>query len=719
MSVGLPCPPQRRLLAALLLCLSLCAAPVQAQSQLPAAAAAKADPVADFDLQRQLADIRELNRYQPSTALAMLGKIAVPARAASIAVKAEFLDQLCLSYRMLGERATALKVAEELIAFGRASGDKVALAKGLLAKGFVLYTMDQLAPSHALAWEGAALAETTDDMALRISANIVAGQAYSEDGNFPEALKKMQAAVTLARSYDRPIHSVMALNALATLYGEMKEYERGFQVLAEAYEAAAKAHSPVRVAALKKTEYALSIDTNQPKRARAALLAGLEIQRRIGATTMIPVSLVNISDSYLQERDYRQTLEYAHLAIEAALPLKDTGTEAIARINIGQAYLGMGRLAEGKRSFEAGLAVVERTGAKPALQEVLLEYGGALERAGDFAGAVQAYHRERALSIELFEGRRQKALLELQGKYEADKKERQIELLRRDNQIKGAELSNRRLQQRIWWLLAVVGALVVLIVGFLYRKVRSANALLEVRNHELKQQSSRDPLTALYNRRHFQEFMRARASAEALIEQRGEQRAASAVNTGEDTVAALFLLDVDHFKHVNDSYGHATGDAVLTMISNNLRVILRETDMIVRWGGEEFLAFLPAVPRDGLDDIASRLLAGISAHAISCNGRSLNVNVSIGYAPFPLSPGEQQLPWERAVNLVDMALYMAKSHGRNRAYGVRGFAAGGSTTIEQVEHDLEAAWRAGVVDLSVVLGGDAANVTSDAELLSA
>src|SRR5450830_1496791 len=681
--------PHRRRQAAMLLSLSLCAAGVHAEpTPAPQTVAASGEQALD----RQLDDIREINRYQPGTALDMLRKIEAQARAAGGATRAEFLNQLCYSYRTRGLRPEAMALAEELIAFGRAEGNDVALAKGLLAKGFVLFAMNELAASHKLAWEGAALADRTADMALRISATITAGQAYAEDGNFPEALARLQTAASLARSYDRPIQSVMAFGALATLYGQMKQYDKGFQALDEAYAAAARTNSPGRLAGLKNTEYGLAVETHQPKRA----LAALEIQRRIGASTRIPTTLVNISDSYLHQRDYRNTLLYANQAIEAAQPVHASGTEATARVNIGQAYLGLGQLAEGKRSFEAGLAFFEKSGDKPELQGVLLEYGEALERAGDMAGAMAAYHRERTLSNELFEASRQKAVMELQGKYEADKKERQIELLRRENQVKSAEIDNRRLQQRVWWLLLVVFALVAVIVGILYRKVRNANAQLKVKNLELKQQSSRDPLTALYNRRHFQEYMRSQA--------KDEKRAASLALAGEDTVAALFLLDVDHFKHVNDTHGHAAGDAVLTMISENLRVILRETDMIVRWGGEEFLAFLPAVPRAGIDDIASRLLAGISATTIDYQGSKIAVNVSIGFAPFPLSPGEHPLPWERAVNLVDMALYMAKGHGRNRAYGVRGFVKDSGATIEQIEQDLEQAWRSGAVDMSVVLG---------------
>jgi diguanylate cyclase (GGDEF)-like protein len=670
----------RRRIAALLASLSLASGLAAGQSHP--------------DLDQRIADIREVGRFVPNKALAMLLKIEPQARAADTAAKAEFINQLCLAMIKVGRSPEALVLAEELIAFGKEKRDKVALAKGLMAKGYVLSAMQELKASHQFAWEGEKVAHTTADMALRISATITAGNCHAEDGNFPAALAKLQDAAALARQYAHPIETVMALNALAQLYTTMKQYEKGFEALEEALPVAALTNSPGRTATLKDTEYGLAIETRQPKRALKALFAGLALERQIGADKMIATSLVNLSDSYLKERDYHNALVYANQAIEAALPLHAVGTEATARVNIGQAYLGMGRLAEGKRSFETGLAVYEKSGDKPELQEVMMEYGLALERAGDMAGAVAAYHRERKLSNELFEVQRQKAVLELQGKYEADKKQRQIELLSRENQVKSAEIDNRRLQQRVWWLLAVVFALASVIVGILYRKVRRANAQLKVKNLELKQQSSRDPLTSLYNRRHFQEFMRTQVQV--------EKRGAGAPD--EDIVGALFLLDVDHFKHVNDTYGHAAGDAVLTMISDNLREILRETDMIVRWGGEEFLAFLPALPRSGVEEVARRLLAGISSNTIDYQGSKISVNVSIGFAPFPLSPGEHPLPWERAVNLVDMALYMAKGHGRNRAYGVRGFANFDATSMERIEQDLESAWREGFVDLSVVLG---------------
>ncbi|MES2349640.1 MAG: GGDEF domain-containing protein, partial [Pseudomonadota bacterium] len=101
---------------------------------------------------------------------------------------------------------------------------------------------------------------------------------------------------------------------------------------------------------------------------------------------------------------------------------------------------------------------------------------------------------------------------------------------------------------------------------------------------------------------------------------------------------------------------------------------------------------------------ARRILNGISSQAIGYQEHQISVNVSVGFSPFPLAPAGVPLPWERAVHLVDMALYLAKHQGRNRACGVYGFNDLQHTSMERIEQDLEAAWRAGLVELSMVFG---------------
>ena len=663
-----------------------------------ALALAPALSIAQSSLAERIFEIRDQVRFVPDKALARLQKLQAEMASAPARLRAEYLTQVSFARLRLGENDQALSVSEELIALGRAQHDDVIIARGMLSKSYVLFAQADVSAAHQLAFAAEKLALTTDDVALRVQATITAGQAYAEQGNFPSALAKLQQSVDLARQPNNdPVSLVSALNALTTLYKQMKEYENASSTLNELLVETEKLQSPGRMAMAKNTEYILAIEMGQPKRALKALLQSLEIERRMGAERMVGVALVNLSDSYLKEHDYPRAAQYALDSLRSTQQTNDQSTEGTARANLGQAYLGMGHLAEGKKQYELGLLRYEQENNKPDLQAALREYGEALERAGDLAGAVKAYHRERTISDELFEKRRQQAMLELQEKYETEKKERQIELLSRENQVKGAEIDNRRLQQRVWWLLALVFALAAVVVGLLYRKVRHANAQLEVKNLELKAQSTLDPLTSLYNRRHFQDFMRGLN----LLDNQDKRS-----HQGDDVVGALFLLDVDHFKHINDNYGHAAGDAVLKMIAENLRIVLRETDMIVRWGGEEFLAFLPAIPRHGVDEIARRILNGISAVPLKYGEHEITVHVSVGFSPFPLAPGGTPLSWERAVNLIDMALYLAKAHGRNRAYGVRGFENFDQTSMEAIEQDLERAWRDGYVELSVVLGDE-------------
>ncbi|WP_254451912.1 tetratricopeptide repeat-containing diguanylate cyclase [Duganella vulcania] len=660
-------------------------------------AAPHAEPASLYD---RIIEVREQSRFVPDKALTQLLKLQAEAANAPPATQAELLNQLSVANMRAGHSDAALAAADQLIAYGKSLRDNAIIAKGQMAKGYVLFDRAEVEASHQLSFDAEKTAATSSNLALRSQVAITVGQTYAEMGDFPAALAKLQNGVDMARQVnDDPVMLVGALNALVTLYTQMKEYDKASAALEELLTETEKLRSPGRMAIAKNTEYGLAIDSGQPKRALRALLQSLDLERKLGAERMIGVTLVNLSDSYLKEHDYPRAAQYANESLRSTQLTNDKSVEATARVNLGQAYLGMGRVAEGKKQYEAGMARYEQENNKPDLQAALREYGEALERVGDLGGAVAAYHRERALSNELFEKQRRQAMLELQEKYETEKKQRQIQLLSQENQVKGAEIDNRRLQQRVWWLLALVFALASMVVGLLYRKVRHANAQLEVKNLELKAQSTLDPLTLLYNRRHFQDFMRERLSA-------GQPLPDKRTPHGDDVVGALFLLDVDHFKHINDRYGHAAGDAVLRMIAENLRVVLRETDMIVRWGGEEFLAFLPALPRHGIDEVARRILSGISSQVIRYQEQQISVNVSVGFSPFPLAPANEALPWERAVNLIDMALYLAKAHGRNRAYGVRGFNNFQHTSMEQIEQDLEGAWRAGFVDLSVVFGSE-------------
>jgi diguanylate cyclase (GGDEF)-like protein len=183
---------------------------------------------------------------------------------------------------------------------------------------------------------------------------------------------------------------------------------------------------------------------------------------------------------------------------------------------------------------------------------------------------------------------------------------------------------------------------------------------------------------------------------------------------GGEIIGTVALIDVDHFKRINDTHGHAAGDAVLEEAARRLRAALRDDDMIVRWGGEEFLVVAQAIASDAADALAQRLLNAISGEPVMYEGRRIAVTASIGFATFPIAPTPIAVAWERAIRLVDTAMYLAKDTGRNRGYGVKLLHAQDEAGIDAVAGELEAAWREGQVALTL-LQGQPTHVPCDTE----
>lgn len=181
----------------------------------------------------------------------------------------------------------------------------------------------------------------------------------------------------------------------------------------------------------------------------------------------------------------------------------------------------------------------------------------------------------------------------------------------------------------------------------LHLRLRRLQAELREKNATLARLSTTDPVTGLRNRRYVSEFL----SLEVLRAVR--------YRTG----LAVLLLDLDHFKRVNDTYGHRAGDAVLQVVGDTLRTTLRAIDLAGRWGGEEFLVVLPQTDLPGATALAERVRVAIEETAIEVGGPApLAVTVSIGAATLD----EQTRSAEQLVERADAALYDAKDAGRNR-----------------------------------------------------
>jgi diguanylate cyclase (GGDEF)-like protein/PAS domain S-box-containing protein len=165
---------------------------------------------------------------------------------------------------------------------------------------------------------------------------------------------------------------------------------------------------------------------------------------------------------------------------------------------------------------------------------------------------------------------------------------------------------------------------------------------------QLREQSIRDPLTGLFNRR--------------VLEETLEKELARALR-GNYSVCVT-MVDVDHFKQLNDAYGHKAGDQVLIALANFLLTTVRQGDMIYRYGGDEFLVVMPGIHLEGIRHRAESLCRGFDALHVKYGEIELHATISIGVAVYPQQAGNLH----EIIQASDAAMYIAKRAGRNRSH---------------------------------------------------
>jgi diguanylate cyclase (GGDEF)-like protein len=190
---------------------------------------------------------------------------------------------------------------------------------------------------------------------------------------------------------------------------------------------------------------------------------------------------------------------------------------------------------------------------------------------------------------------------------------------------------------------------------------------LEHLNEELAQASITDALTGLANRRFLNEYI----EKEVALLHRRYSRLAEGPLTPDLLDLAFMMIDLDHFKTINDSAGHAAGDAVLRQLRDLLKSVSRSSDIIVRWGGDEFLLVARDLSGDRLSELAERIRSQVAKQVFEIGeGRVVRTTCSVGFACYPFFREQlDALSWEQVISVADRALYVAKASGRNAWVG--------------------------------------------------
>ncbi|MBO9715595.1 MAG: diguanylate cyclase [Pseudoxanthomonas sp.] len=352
-------------------------------------------------------------------------------------------------------------------------------------------------------------------------------------------------------------------------------------------------------------------------------------------------------------------------ARQAGLP--DPGGEAATLARISTLQRQAGQRAQALDSAQDALALASQ-GHNPletyqSLQ-ALIEAHAAL---GDTRRALAYAERAHARKLDALRQQRLDLLADLQARNQDAVSQRELQRMRYEDRIRSLNAEKSRMLRTLWLALSLLLVSAAVAFGLMHRR----------RHRQLRVVSAHDALTGLSNR------SAATAALNLLLTQRCQDHARH----------VLFLIDIDHFKQINDTHGHHAGDAVLVEVSQRLKAACRPDDLVARWGGEEFLVACADIDPAQAQAIAARLCTAMG-HTLHAAEGDRAVTASLGFAPIPffdIAPEGHPAPrWDYALRMADRALYAAKKH-RNGWVGYWGAQLPDDATAEAVLEQPEAA----------------------------
>lgn len=352
-------------------------------------------------------------------------------------------------------------------------------------------------------------------------------------------------------------------------------------------------------------------------------------------------------------------------------------TRGVVEKNIGETLIALGQRARAAPHLQAARELYLVADVRPKRLELYPILIDNLEALGQTSQALAAMREFKALSDETVSSESQARIGDLENRIDLERKTKQLLEAEAANELQRAAndtlLANQSRARTTNVGLIVVLVVLVLLLLAMQRNQRiktRSNRELALRNAEIEsqrnalqmlnasihKQSREDALTGLGNRHCFGEFMAA-------------QRDAAPAST------LLIMADLDHFKQINDRHGHAVGDRALCLFAGLLRDVARSNDLVVRWGGEEFVWICRDASIGQGAALCERLLRQLRARPLDVDGGVLQVGVSLGFVQVPVWADQGTGDWDTALRIADHAVYCSKAAGRDCWTGFVGVAA--------------------------------------------
>jgi diguanylate cyclase (GGDEF)-like protein len=571
----------------------------------------------------------------------------------------------------LGQLDAMRTLERESLQLAQARGDPAGAALAMLAQVRELLDAHRLDDAQALLDRIVAQAPKDTPLQFKVSVERTQGDIFNLRARFDDALAAYLRGLRLLQG--PPGES----GRRAVMYARITQVYVNADNPAKALDSAdiglaEKKMSLRPLASLQFTRAIALVRLGRDREGIAAFENALATAVRGGLQGMEAATRGNIADYYLQRHDYVRAEAESRQALVVSEKGSDQNVIQMARANLGFALMGQGRIAEGLPWVDGVIAHLRKEKLTGDFEAMLDEKGRMLERAGQFQQALAIVREQQSLQQQSARTARDRAIASLQEEFDARRRSQQIVLLQRENRLKDAELNNRRTVQLATTFAAVLTVLAGGVVTVLYRRAARSNARLKELNVQLEFGSTHDALTGLHNRRSLTNRMSVR---------KDDRRHPVA-----DAVDCVVLLDIDHFKSINDRWGHGAGDAVLVDVARRLAAAVRDTDMVVRWGGEEFMIHAPAMDPASIAGMAERILEAVGGKPVDAGAGAIPVTLTAGIVALPPAAGGA-FDWQGAVRLADWALYEGKAQGRNQARIVTRLYAPADTVMAALDRD--------------------------------
>jgi diguanylate cyclase (GGDEF)-like protein len=460
------------------------------------------------------------------------------------------------------------------------------------------------------------------------------------DGNPDQSLDDLLRAYSLLRRHASREEAMVAAGRLSMAQFSVRDYPQALSLVDETIAFFREENAQIRLATALDRRTAILKAAGRLDEALIAATEALRIHEGIGDRVGTGLSQMRMCGVEIERNAYQEAARWcdrAELTLSQTSGMDDNDYRTLAALR-GRLFLALGKSKEAVAQFDRAIAP---GGAQPAddIAELYELRSRAHAAVGNYTAAFtdQGEYLRRMREQGTLDRIREVAQLRVQ--FENDQEKQKIVLLEKDKKLAEERLNS---QTRTTQLVAIAGLTGLVTAFFL------GYALLSNRRHraELIRLAERDELTGLLNRRAI-----VRKSVELLTRARDSKG-----------TLVIGLIDLDHFKSINDRFGHAVGDQFLQRFAAALRTSLHTREIFGRYGGEEFLVLFPDATMEQARQSAERLRANLREQRLRVDDQDVAVTLSLGLASYEAG----DVLFDQIARRADIALYVAKTQGRDR-----------------------------------------------------